>query len=1084
MRLKTVSHALFVGVLLALAANFAFLALIKGAYDSTAQAASAREETVRAVDKLRRETELLRRLVRAYTATGKPNYLLTYYEIVGIHLGEKAPPEVDDSIVYWEDVIADPKSHALPQTSARSPLVDRMKALHLTADELGVLGRVMAATEQLKKTEQIAFAATQGLYDAKRKVFVSEGEPNLAYATQLVHSQAYERDGAELTRAMSDLARLVNARTEAAVRQASERVKRFIVLAMAVDIGLVPVMLFALGAVRRRMLLPIDALSQKARAFAAGDYSARSEVGEGGLDEVEALGRTLNTMAQSIENDLAVRARTQADLQVARDEAEAATKAKSLFLANMSHEIRTPMNAIIGMTHLTMQTPLSVQQQDYLAKVLSASQILLGVINDILDFSKIEAGHLTLERAPYRIEEAVGSALMLLRQKAQEKEVELLCEFVHADLLTNASVVTGDMLRVGQILTNLLSNAVKFTDSGYVKLSVDLEGREGSAATLRFDVSDTGIGMTGEQIARLFQEFTQADDSTTRRYGGTGLGLSISQRLAELMGGRISVTSEYGRGSTFSLRLPVNIVPDTSAGITAVPVENLRVLVVDDQPETRLTLAGLLNTLGVGTSAARHPAAASSLQNGRVEVADSGSQTIELLEQACRAGQPFDVVLLDWVLPDMDGAVVMQRLREADPTVNVVVISAYDWDSLHTTALQAGATSFLSKPLLPSALRGLLARLTGIEVAGKDDAAGGERAIRLDGLRVLLAEDNALNQQLATELLSRRGAVVDVANNGVEALERLRMAGASGYDVVLMDLHMPAMDGYEATQQIRADEALHDVPIIAMTAHALTEERDRCLASGMQGHISKPLDPQKLYAALEVYCPATAAEADHAAPAAAAHESPFVMPSVPGLDPAKALARLSGDTGLYGLTLKGYVQHVDDTTPAIQHAVSSSDWLTIQREAHTLRGLSATIGADDLSALAGALESAAKTQDAARVAAAAQPFMRALAALVESLRTQLPADAPVAQAGGAHEVRSNYPAPRVITPEARQARRSLLRLLEDYDSQAMVLWQQQRAAFKSMLPPLAITRLNNAMERCDFEGALALLNEASQHVDA
>ncbi len=527
----------------------------------------------------------------------------------------------------------------------------------------------------------------------------------------------------------------------------------------------------------------------------------------------------------------------------------------------MSHEIRTPMNAIIGMTHLTMQTPLSMQQQDYLAKVLSASQILLGVINDILDFSKIEAGHLTLERAPYRIEEAVGSALMLLRQKAQEKEVELLCEFVHADLLTNASVVTGDMLRVGQILTNLLSNAVKFTDSGYVKLSVDLEGREGSAATLRFDVSDTGIGMTGEQIARLFQEFTQADDSTTRRYGGTGLGLSISQRLAELMGGRISVSSEYGRGSTFSLRLPVTIVPDTSSGVTAVPVENLRVLVVDDQPETRLTLAGLLHTLGVGISVARHPAAASSLQSGRVEVAESGGQAIELLEQACKAGQPFDVVLLDWVLPDLDGAVVMQRLREIDPTVNVVVISAYDWDSLHTTALQAGATSFLSKPLLPSALRGLLARLTGIEVASKADAAGAERAIRLDGLRVLLAEDNALNQQLATELLSRRGAVVDVANNGVEALERLRMAGASGYDVVLMDLHMPAMDGYEATQQIRADAVLRDVPIIAMTAHALTEERDRCLASGMQGHISKPLDPQKLYAALEGYCPAAASSA-------------------------------------------------------------------------------------------------------------------------------------------------------------------------------------------------------------------------------
>ncbi|WP_374592263.1 response regulator [Aquabacterium sp.] len=1081
MRLKTVSHTLFVGVLLALGANFLFLVLIKSAYDSTTQAAAAREETVRAVDKLRRETELLRRLVRAYTATGRPNYLLTYYEIMGIHLGEKPQPEADDATVYWEDMIADPKSHAAPANGARSTLVDRMRALHLTASELAVLRRAMDATEQLKKTEQIAFAATQGLYDARRKAFVSEGEPNLAYATELVHSAAYERDGAELTRALSELARRVGARTEAAVAQASQRVRRFIVLAVAGDFALVPVMLFALVMVRRRMLLPIDALSLRAKAFAAGDYTARRNVREGGLDEVEALGRTLDVMAQSIQEDIAARERAQADLRQARDEAEAATKAKSLFLANMSHEIRTPMNAIIGMTHLTLQTPLSVQQQDYLAKVLSASQILLGVINDILDFSKIEAGHLTLERAPYRVEEAVGSALMLVRQKAQEKEVELLCEFAHPDLLAQAGVVTGDMLRVGQILTNLLSNAVKFTDSGYVKLGVDLEGRRGDQATLRFDVSDTGIGMTTEQIARLFQEFTQADDSTTRRYGGTGLGLSISQRLAGLMGGRISVNSAYGCGSTFSLRLPVTIVSDASGGVTPVPVDALRVLVVDDQPETRLTLAGLLHTLGVG--AEQRDGA------GCVEVADGGAQALDRIEQACRAGQPFDVVLLDWVLPDLDGAEVMRRLRAIDPSVNVVVISAYDWDSLHETALQAGATGFLSKPLLPSALRSLLARLTGIEVMGQADAAGSERAIRLDGLRVLLAEDNALNQQLATELLSRRGAVIDVVNNGVEALERLRMVGPSGYDVVLMDLHMPAMDGYEATRQIRADEAFAHVPIFAMTAHALTEERERCLAIGMQGHISKPLDPQKLYATLEPHAPAKALRPVETGGGAAATKAGAAppLPAVPGLNAELALARLSGDRDLYRQTLQGYLRHADGAVPALRRAVAAADWPTAQREAHTLRGLSATIGAEALAAQAGRVEVAAKEADSVQLGSIVEPFLRDLLTLTEAVRA-LPqgwadADARPATAGGVARPAA-APAPRIVPRQVQEAQEALRRLLEDYDSQAMVLWQQQRALFKMTLSPLTLTRLNNAIERCDFEGALTLLNEAAQHVDA
>ena len=1080
MRLKTVSRTLFLGVLLALLANFVFLILIKRADDSATRAAAAREETVLAVEKLRRETEMLRRLVRAYTATGQPNYLLTYYEIVGIHLGEKPQPVADDSIVFWEEVIADPKKHAISTTGPRSPLVDRMKALNLSAQELAVLARVMAATDQLKKTEQVAFAVTQGLYDATTETFVSEGEPNLAYATQLVHSRQYEHDGAELIRAMSDLARLVNARTEASVSQASAKVQRFIVLAVAVDLGLVPVMLFALMMVRRRVLRPIESLSDKARAFASGNYEVRTEVLGSALDEVEALGETMDAMAQSIQDDLSVRTRTQADLQVARDEAEAATRAKSLFLANMSHEIRTPMNAIIGMTHLTLQTPLTTQQKDYLSKVASASQILLGVINDILDFSKIEAGHLTLENSPYRIEEAVGSALMMVRQAAQAREVELLCEFADADLLTHASVITGDMLRVVQILTNLLSNAVKFTHSGHVKVTVRVQARQDERAMLRFDISDTGIGMTAEQMSRLFQEFTQADDSTTRRYGGTGLGLSISQRLARLMGGRIDVESDFGRGSTFSLVLPSTFAPDLVTELPHVPVENLRVLVVDDQPEACQMLAGLLRTLGVG--------AAHDDQSGCVEVADDGTTALTMVEQAMNVGTPFDVVLLDWVLPDMDGSEVLHRLRQCDAALRVVVMSAYDWDNLHVNALQAGASSFLSKPILPSALRSLLARLTGIEQATDSISDGPERAIRLDGLRVLMAEDNAVNQELATALLTRRGAVVDVVNNGCEALERLRQTGASGYDVVLMDLHMPLMDGYEATRQIRLDRALSQVPIFAMTAHALQEERDRCLASGMQGHISKPLDPQRLYATLEPYRPdAIKAQTQPAAPIGAADLQSTRLPIVDGLNTARALIRLDGDAQLYEHILLTYLKHLDDTTGPLTRAIEVMDFSAIEHEAHTLRGISATVGANDLALLAGTLETAAKAHDAVKVTGVAPPFIQALMAMVGSLHQQMslppePEDEGFLDAwtvpGDLHEL------PPLLSDQARHAHVALMKLLEDDDSQAMVIWQQKRLMFKESLPPLIYNRLNAAMDRCDFESALNLLKEGSHHAHA
>jgi two-component system sensor histidine kinase/response regulator len=446
------------------------------------------------------------------------------------------------------------------------------------------------------------------------------------------------------------------------------------------------------------------------------------------------------------------------------------------------------------------------------------------------------------------------------------------------------------------------------------------------------------------------------------------------------------------------------------------------------------------------------------------------------------------VVLLDWVLPDMDGADALRLLRQCDAEVRVIVMSAYDWDSLHVNAQQAGAASFLSKPILPTALRNLLVRRAGGELAGDSTRKRGERAVRLDGLRVLMAEDNVVNQQLATELLSRRGALVDVVNNGCEALECLRLTGALGYDVVLMDLHMPVMDGYEATRQIRLDPSLAQVPILAMTAHALQEERERCLASGMQGHISKPLDPQRLYATLERYRPDSA----EGLSSPQIHPSergdlPVQLPMVDGLNTSEAVARLSGDTALYSRVLLGYLQHMEGTIGPLQRAIETMDSTKVEYEAHTLLGLSSTVGANHLAQLAKTLESVARAKDLAGVKAVGPSVVQAMVAMAASLRQQLPrqVSSDEDEPGEPETVPGELcELPEPVKAMARQARQTLMTLLADDDSQAMAVWLRERRAFKKTLPPLVFNRLNSAMERCDFDSALSLLTEGCDDGDA
>ena len=967
MRLRQVTRWFFVIVVAALAINFAFLLLIRAAYVSAEAAAQRRTETQRVVAALQNEAVLLRRLVNAYTGTGEPRYLLYYYDVLAIREGRKPPPLAQDPILYWNEVIAGLRPHDLPKGPAAVSLQARMQALDFSQAERSAVAAVLAANEQLQKTEQIAFAATQGLYDRHRQAYVSDGEPDLAYATSLVHSPRYESQTAELTRALSTLSDITDARTASERRHATQELEHYILLSIGIDLALVPGLLMTMYVLRTRVLQPIDRLGQVARRLARGDYGSRTGGRHRWVEELDTLGVTLNVMAHAVQDDVSQRARSQQELREARDQAEAATRAKSMFLANMSHEIRTPMNAIVGMTHLALQTPLSGQQRDYLGKVQASSAMLLGVINDILDFSKIEAGKLSLESAAMRIDHVVNDALTLVRQPAQDKGVELRCEFLTPAILDEHAWIHGDALRLGQILTNLLSNAVKFTESGHVTLRLRLTDWQPHQAMLHIDVEDTGIGMSAPQLKGLFNEFTQADGSTTRRYGGTGLGLSITRRLVELMGGQIAVRSEVGHGSAFSIALPV--LPARAPSKVA-----------RERPET----------------------------------------------------------------PD-------------------------------------------GQALAPECV--------------------------LEGLKVLLVEDNVINQQLAYELLLRQGAQVAVAGNGQHALELLQDA-QEGFDVVLMDLQMPVMDGYQATQHIRQMPALARLPILAMTAHAMLEERQRCLNLGMQGHLSKPLEPQKLIDALRPYCPllprqrATAADLAWASPATlvdpqAAPMAPDGTPEasmswvqLAGCDVSKARLNFANDAALYRRTLSAFGSHLQDLLKTVETLWQQRDWSRLQREGHTLKGLAHTVGHAELGESAWRLE-----RGAAALSEACAHELATLRGLVQGLLQAmhasglLPPEAGSLQGSQGSQAQSRLagralaeqtwpplPAPSQALAHAPDwpMLDGLRQLVLDSDAQALSLWQRQRMDFAAWLAPTTFSRLDDALACCDFDRAAEVLRAVSR----
>ena len=734
------------------------------------------------------------------------------------------------------------------------------------------------------------------------------------------------------------------------------------------------------------------------------------------------------------------------ELSARTREAEDANRAKSLFLANMSHEIRTPMNAILGFCHLVSNTELTSRQQNYVAKINTAGVSLLRLINDILDFSKNEAGKLTLESRPFDMRAAIENQIQLVAVDAEASGVTVQAQIGSAI----PSLVLGDELRFDQVLLNLLNNAIKFSDNGTVTIGADLIARNGTHGTFELFVRDTGIGMTAEQTANLFRSFNQADSSTTRRFGGTGLGLAICRQIVEQMGGTIRVESEMGVGSTFIFRVTLAVVDDAAKTAQTSPspaVRNLRILAADDNPAARQIMQEIFAGWDMP-----------------VDLVASGNEVLGALENAVAVNQPYDLVLLDWKMPGMDGLQTVHAMR-ARPMLEklpvTLIISAYGADKFMVEADSVAIDAFLTKPLEPRTLLETLAELFPESPALPlpSTSTHAPKADGLRGLRVLLVEDNEINREIATELLTGAGLIVDHAENGLVACKRIAESGAD-YSGVLMDLQMPEMDGIEATRLLRKNWPAAALPIIAMTAHAYDDERERCLQAGMNDHIAKPVDPAVLVATLEKWLKPRAASPTAPAPSIATPVAELPE-SLPPFDIAAALHRVNGKTALLRRLIVNFGISYEGVAGELRALIVLGKHAQARLLCHTLKGVAGSLELARIYALTAALETRLGS-DAAEdcTALIAELEQEVHAACIAAQRLPLGSPPPARASDSAASALSEEKLRAMVTRRSIGARAAF----EDYAG-ALRMTAEERTRH-----PVRI-----ALERLDYDEALRIL---------
>ena len=661
------------------------------------------------------------------------------------------------------------------------------------------------------------------------------------------------------------------------------------------------------------------------------------------------LNRDIKASHVELQAEIIEHERAEIELIKAKEAAEAAALAKSEFLANMSHEIRTPMHGVIAATELAMNEKMHPTAKHYLEVTQSSAYSLLGIINDILDFSKIEAEKLAFETRPFRLDEVIDRSIDMFINKASEKMIEIV---VDIDLDTPKALI-GDPLRLQQIITNLISNAVKFTSKdGVILIGVKDSEKTLERTILTFFVKDTGVGITKKDIKKLFVPFSQVDASSTRKYEGTGLGLTICKQLVEKMGGTIWVESEFGKGSTFTFTANFDRQSAEEKKFISPPdIQGLNLLVVDDCADSRLIMEKMLESFGF-----------------RVELVSSGENALAILKDNQSRKKPFELVMIDWLMPGLDGIETSRKIRqELKLTIPIIMMTAFGKDSERLEAEKVGINVFLTKPIYQSTLFNAI-----MDALGKEALVSPVLKKRITtkesiyknyirGARILVAEDNPINQEIALAILESAGIFVEIVKNGKEAVEA---AHKSHFDAVLMDIQMPEMDGYEATKIIRGDSRFTSLPIIAMTAHAMKGDEEKCLKAGMDGYISKPINQERLFyiiwKSIRQQEPLSAEEPEAVSEETVVAEAGDLPARLPGINIEDALKSLNIDSNVFKGVLIKFLRNNKDTISKIRSAFESKDWESLMQMSHSLKGSAGNIGADELHKAAMKLEMASR----------------------------------------------------------------------------------------------------------------------------